>query len=212
MKADNASLMLRACALAACSVLVLALGGCAAGMMENVRVNLHPYQPEGAARAGSVASRAAVAIEPVKDARREAVGSMIGERTTIGAVSMGSIEMEPVPTAVMAQVLKAELKGMGFTIVDSGGELTIAAQLTKFQVTTPATPIYWDMNGVVELDVTATGRGGRKHVAQYAAKCTDRTYVFPSQELITNVVSACVREIGAKVRGDAALAGFLGAG
>jgi len=211
MKMGNAFLALRARTLAACGVLVLALGGCAVEMMENVHVSLHPYQPEGAARAGAAASRAAVAIEPVRDARRETVGSMIGERTTIGAVSMGSIEMEPVPTAVMAQVLKAELKGMGFTIVDSG-ELRVGAQLTKFQVTTPATPIYWDMNGVVELDVTATGPGGRKHVAQYAAKCTDRTYVFPSQELITNVVSACVREIGAKIRGDAALVRFLASG
>ncbi len=212
MKIGNASLALRVRTLAACSVLVLALGGCAVEMMENVRVSLQPYQPEGAAGAGAAASRAAVVIEPVRDARREAVGSTIGERTTIGAVSMGSIEMEPVPTAVMAQVLKAELKGMGFTIVDSGAQLRVGAQLAKFQVTTPATPIYWDMNGVVELDVTATGPGGRKHVAQYAAKCTDRTYVFPSQELITNVVSACVREIGAKIRGDAALVRFLSSG
>jgi uncharacterized lipoprotein YajG len=127
---------------------------------------------------------------------------------TLG-VSMGMIEMKPIPTEMMTQMLATELTKMGGKVVSAGEEVRIAARLTKFQVVTPATPLYWDINGSIELDLSAIAQGGRKHDARYAATCTDRTYVFPSEEIIRNVVSACVREIGARVRADTALATFL---
>jgi len=193
--------------IAMCCAAVLALGGCA-GALENVVVSLPAYDAGGGAAA---APRATVRVDPVRDARTNAVGSLIGERTTIGNVSMGAIEMKPLPTAAMSQMLRAELARMGFRVADSGERFRISAQLQTFQVTTPATALYWDMDGVIELAVTATGPDGRKHDARYAAKCTDRTYVFPSEELIRNVVATCVKDIGAKVRGDGALNGFLDA-
>jgi hypothetical protein len=41
------------------------------------------------------------------------------------------------------------------------------------------------------------------------AKCTDRTFAFPSNDLIGGVVTACLKEIGSKLRKDAALIGVL---
>lgn len=200
----------RARSLAIGCVLFLSLGGCA-GAMENVLVNLQPYESPGRGNGASAPQRAAVLIEPVADARRDIVGNAIGERTTIGNISMGGIEMEPIPTVVLTQVLRAELMGLGFSVVAAGEQFKIGARATKFRVSTPATALYWDMDGVIELDVTVSGKGGKTHDARYEAKCTDRTYVFPSEELITKVVSACVKDIGAKIRGDAALIGFLSA-
>ena len=62
-------------AFAIASLLALFAGGCAGP--QNVMVNLGPYQPQGAEGAASTA-RGAVRIEPVRDARTNAVGSLIG--------------------------------------------------------------------------------------------------------------------------------------
>lgn len=192
-------------AIAASCMLMLFAGGCAPGM-QNILVNLRPYEPQRGNPAGALAK---IRIGPVTDGRGDAVGSMIGERTTLGNVSMGAIELDPLPTDVMARLLKAEFAQMGYSVVSSAERFTIGARVRKFAVVTPATMLYWDMNGTIGLEVTATARDGRQHLARYDATCTDRTYVWPSEALIGNVVSACVREIGAQLRGDAALAGFM---
>lgn len=193
-------------AFAIASLLALFAGGCAGP--QNVMVSLGPYQPQGAEGAAPTA-RGAVRIEPVRDARTNAVGSLIGQRTAFAGAPMGDIEMSPIPTDVIGQLLRTEFVQMGYSVANGAHQFTVASQLRQFQVLTPATALYWDINGSVELAVTVTGRDGRKHDASYAAACTDRTYVYPSEDLIAKVVGGCVRDIGAKLRGDAALAGFL---
>jgi uncharacterized lipoprotein YajG len=191
--------------LLACSALLLSLTACAPGM-QNVRVDLRPYEAQ---RATPAASPAKVRLEPVRDARADAVGSLIGERTTIGSVSMGSIDLNPLPTDVMAQLLRAEFTQMGHIVVVAEEQYTVGARLRKFQVTTPATAVYWDINGAIELEMTVTAQGGSRQDARYAATCTDRTYLFPSEGLIGKVVAACVGKIGADLRGDSALTKFM---
>lgn len=188
------------------AVLLLA-AGCAPGM-QNVRVELPAYPAPGAARAAE--GRPPVRVEAVKDSRSDSVGSHIGERTTIGNISMGSIELEPLPTDVIAALLRAELAGMGHGLVKADERFTVAAQLRRFQVLTPATALYWDLNGAIELELSVRSREGRTHEARYAATCTDRTYLFPSEDLIRKVVAACVGRVGESLRADVALARFLG--
>lgn len=187
-------------------ILVLSLAGC---VTENVSVNLPPYEPQAVERKGQAEPSAKLRVEAVKDARGDAVGSLVGQRTTFDK-PMGGIELNPPPTSVIAQVLRTELAQMGYSVVDSSEEFTVAAQLRKFQVVTPNTALYWDINGAIELDLAVTARGGKKFDARYAVTCTDRTYVYPSEEIIGNVVSACVGSLGAKVRGDATLSKFIG--
>jgi uncharacterized lipoprotein YajG len=124
---------------------------------------------------------------------------------------MGTIETYPVPTALIATVLKEELVGMGLDVLDSGEQFRIGAQLNKFLVTTPNTALHWDVTGDVELAVSATRPDGARHEARYVATCTDRTYSGPSEEIIASVVVACLKDLGGKLRGDAALSAFLGA-
>lgn len=190
-------------AVAACCTLLLFASGCAS----NVLVNLRPYEAQAGNPTGSLAQ---IRIEAVKDARADAVGSMIGERTTIGNVSMGGIDMNPPPTDVMARVLKTEFTQMGYAVVSAAEQFTIGARLRRFQVLTPATALYWDITGAIELEMAVTARDGTKHEARYATTCTERTYVWPSEDIIGSVVSACLGKVGAGIRGDAALAGFLG--
>lgn len=189
--------------LALASLLTLLAGGCAGP--QNMTVSLGPYEPQGT----RAAARGTVRIEPVKDARTDAVGSMIGQRTAFADVSMGDVEMSPLPTDVMGGLLRTEFAQMGYSVVNSGQQFTVGARLRRFQLVTPATAMYWDINGSVDLDVTVTAQGGGKHDASYSATCTDRTYVYPGEELIGKVLAACVRDVGAKLRGDASLAQFL---
>jgi hypothetical protein len=173
------------------------------------QVLIKPYAALPAARAAGAAPRVSVRVGPLRDARRDGVGTLIGERTTLGNISLGMIEMQPPPLEAASQVLKAELSALGFGATTDAGAASVGGQLTKFVVSTPATALYWDINGVVELELVAQGRGGRKHEARYVANCTDRTFAFPSNDLIGGVVTVCLKEIGSKLRKDTALIGVL---
>ena len=173
------------------------------------QVQIKTYAAPSTERARTSSPRAGVRIGPVRDARRDSVGSLIGERTTIGSISLGMIEMQPPPAEALSSVLKAELTSSGFDITTDDKAASVGGQVTKFLVTTPATALYWDINGVVELELVAQGRDGRKHEGRYLANCTDRTFAFPSADLISGVVMACLREIGAKLRKDNVLASIL---
>lgn len=186
---------------------LLIAAGCAPGM-ENVRVDMPAYQAVGAP-SSPAAAPAKVKVGAIVDARQDSVGSHVGERTTVGNVSMGSVELEPPPTILMAQVLRAELGKMGHQVVSGGAQVSVGGKLLKFQVRTPATAVYWDVNGEVELALAAMRAGGAAYEARYAATCTDRTYVWPGEEIIGKVLADCAAKIGAGLRADGALAAFL---
>jgi hypothetical protein len=178
----------------------------------NAQVQIKRYVALSTERARASSSPSSnVRVGPIRDARRESVGTLIGERTTLGSISLGMIEMQPPPAEALSSVLKAELTSAGFGITTDDKAANVGGQVTKFLVTTPATAFYWDINAVVELELVAEGRDGRKHEGRYLANCTDRTFVFPSSDLISAVVMACLTEIGAKLHKDNALAGILAA-
>jgi len=190
------------------ALLCLLLAAGCGGAMENIRVDLPAYRPAGAPPSAP-ASPASVRIEPVSDARSDSVGSYVGERTTLGDISMGSVDLEPPPTAAVAQVLRAEIERMGHRVVASGEQVSVSGRLLKFRLVTPATAVYWDINGEVELALTAKRSAGAAFESRYAVTCTDRTYVWPGEEIIGKVFADCAGKLGASLRGDAALASFL---
>ena len=98
---------------------------------------------------------------------------------------------------------------MGFKTVDAGESAQISAQLSRFQIVTPATALYWDINGAIELVLEATASGNKKHDARYSVECTQRTYSWPSDEIIVAVLQSCLKDLGGKIHGDAELASFL---
>lgn len=183
--------------------------GCAG--MENVLITLPTYQTHLTERKASSGLPAKIHVEPLKDVRRDVVGGLIGERTTIGNHSMGDIEMSPIPANILRQLLNSELSALGYKIVDSDEEFRIDAQLKKFEVVTPATAIYWDVNGAIDLNLATVNRVGKTHNSHYTATCTERTYLWPSESIITRVVTGCLGKIAASLQDDTALASFLGA-
>lgn len=190
----------------AISVLVT---GCAG--MENLLITLPTYQTHLKERKASSGLPVKIHVEPLEDQRRGAVGGLIGEKTTIGNAPMGNIEMNPIPTNILEQLLKSELKALGYKIVGSDEEFRIDAQLKEFKVVTPATALYWDVNGAIDLNLTIVHRWGKIHNSHYTATCTDRTYIWPSEGIITGVVNDCLGKIAASLQDDTALASFLGA-
>ena len=185
--------------------LIALLAGCASGL-SNVMVPLAPYAAAPSAPDRSGAAHAALTLEPVRDARRELVGSLVGERTTLGNISMGLIETIPPPVTVMSSLLQAELTGLGFGLAGAGSTLRAAPRLVRFEVRTPATALYWDIEGNVALELGITRAGAFAHAALYEAQCSDRTYAWPGETLIAQVLSACLKDLGAKLRADGELA------
>jgi hypothetical protein len=181
------------------------------GALGTARVQIKPHAAAPAERAAGAATRGSVRIAALRDGRRDGVGTLIGERTTLGNVSLGMIEIQPPPVEALGQVVEAELSALGYGTTTDAGAASVAGQVTKFLVSTPATALYWDINGVVELELVAQARDGRKHEARYLANCTDRSFAFPSNDLIGGVVTACLKQIGARLRKDSALIGILDA-
>ena len=75
--------------------------------------------------------------------------------------------------------------------------------MVKFWVQTPSTPVYWDIISEIELKLTVRPRGEDKIVEKtYSVKGKDRTYVWPTENLLTKVVSDTVRSLMYEIRQD----------
>lgn len=148
-----------------------------------------------------------VYIGPVRDARSLARGKVIGERTALG-VSLGKIDVSPSPAAIIRELLAAELEKLGYRNTPAGAQIEIDTRLTRFEVETPSTALYWDVNGVIAIDV-GIKRDAERQRFHFEATCTDRTFLALSQPLLKGVLSACLTSLGTKIREDHAFAQLL---
>lgn len=172
-------------------VLAIFLAGCATGSQQLV-VPVDTAAITGAAAGGAPAS---VKIE-VTDARE--VIRM--ERTTVGAVSMGRIVLKPQETDLVRAVVTSRLNAAlakGAATPDS-----VACAISTFDVITPATALYWDVTTNIALELRVRGD---KRLASGTA--TERTYSWPSEELIARVTAGALRQTAAEL--DKAFAELL---
>jgi hypothetical protein len=167
---------------------------------------LHELKRDSAA--GASLERTPVHIAPVRDARTIARGKVIGERSALGA-SMGIIDVSPSPVAIIRQLLAEEVTKLGYRSAKAGDGIDIETRLTKFEVQTPSTALYWDINGLIAIDVEVKRSPDRRQLFHYETTCTDRTYVWPSEPVVKGVVSACLISLGTNVREDRALVQLL---
>jgi hypothetical protein len=174
--------------------LVILLAGCATGRDELIV----PVDVAAAAGAPAAASPAAMKVE-VTDARK--VIRM--ERTTLGAVSMGRIVLRPPEADLVRAVVGARLQAAlakSAAVPDA-----LACEIRTFDVVTPATALYWDVTTNVELVLRV--RGAERTVSGTA---TERTYSWPSEEMIARVTTGALRQTAAEL--DKAFAGLLSGG
>jgi len=131
-----------------------------------------------------------------------ALPGRIGERKTVGDISLGMIIIEPTPGPLVANAFAAELRAAGHKVVDSGAAATLRGEIQRFTLRTDVTAVYWDV--VVDTSVaTVATKGAASSTGHYNAHCTDRTYIYPSAQVITGVVNTCVADLAHQFRDDA---------
>lgn len=166
------------------------LAGCATGRDELV------VPVDVASVAGAPAAAPAAVKLEVADAR-----TLIRmERTTVGAVSMGRIVLRPGEADLVRALVDSRLQAAlakGAATPDS-----VACAIRTFDVVTPATALYWDVTTNIELAVRV--RGAERIVS---ASATERTYSWPSEELIARVTKGALRQAAADL--DKAFAALL---
>ena len=129
----------------------------------------------------------------VKDSRKEAVF----RRTTIFDIQMSHIELYPPVPELVRRMVEAAVDRLLASRVENPPE-TIECKIAVFDIRTPATMLYWDVETRMEL--TLHGRGWSRTVL---ASASERTFLWPSQEIIARVVRAALSQ--AEERTDQAL-------
>lgn len=190
-------------------LLVAAVAGCA-GTAGDVTVAVPPHVATQTHDALSGIGPVAVAVPEF----REQVGTgvlpgRIGERKTLGNISLGKVSVTPLPGQIVADAFRTELVAAGARVVPSGGEATINGTVKKFSMRTDVTATYWDVIGATAVSVTAK-RNGQAATSDYQANCKDRTYVYPGATIIGSVMHECVNDLARQFRGDRRIAHVLG--
>jgi hypothetical protein len=140
---------------------------------------------------------------PPTDAREER--ARIGERTAAFEVSMGSVFFDRQVPAFLAEAIAADLLGAGHTINVGGPGRPVSIEVTRFWTHTNTTALYWDVIGNIEVGVSVGSESDEADVrtASFTCEQTKRTYAWPSLDLVTGVMDACLVELLASVRDDA---------
>jgi len=166
------------------------LAGCATGGQQLV------VPVDAAAIAGPASGARATKLE-IADIRQ--VIRM--ERTSIGAVSMGRIVLQPQETELVRAVVGSRLDA---ALARHGGAApeSVYCGIRVFDIITPATALYWDVTAKVELLLRV--RGSERVVSGSA---TERTYAWPSEEIIARATTGALRQAAAEL--DKAFAELL---
>lgn len=130
-----------------------------------------------------------LALVKVNDLR--APGVAASKREAAFGVPMGNITFHPPETQLVKRLLEVELarrlRKSGVTAPQE-----YVCEIVEFGVNTHTTPLYWDMVGRVRLVL----RHGAKEYP-LSGTSTERTYVWPGEDLIIRVIDGSLRQIAA---------------
>lgn len=177
------------------------LAACAGVQDTTVTVPAHVADTSGSLL--TTVSKRSVTVSPFTFDR--GIGELpgrIGERTTVGDVTMGYVTVTPPPEVLFTNAISAELRAAGHTV--SGGPSRVSGKVTRFVLSTPATALYWDVTIDAALSVNVNGR-----VVSYSDRCVQRTYGWPSDDLIAGLSRTCVGRIADMFSRDRRVASAL---
>lgn len=110
------------------------------------------------------------------------------QRTAAFGVAMDRIIQDPtVPELVSTMVETKSDEILGRQDASQPEEIT--CEIRTFEIATPATLLYWDVNTRIELLLRVRGQD-----REVSATATERTYIWPSEEMITRVVNEALRQ------------------
>ncbi len=140
-------------------------------------------------------TRAALADVFVDDTRVPAERS--SAREAAFGVSMGAIAFEPNELAIVEQTLESELARL-LEQGDYESSQFFECELLAFDVRTKPTTLYWDVVGRVALRLKL-----RHGSLELSGTHTERTYIWPGEEIIEEVVRQSLAQVVAQLRAAA---------
>jgi uncharacterized lipoprotein YajG len=127
----------------------------------------------------------------------------IGERHAAFNVSMGNIYTNRDVAAFITEAVQNELLASGNKIADKPQYIKVSGDVMKFWIWTDTTALYWDIIGEIEVNLNAESPKSNNSIKKsYTATSKKRTYVYPSQELVEEVVTELIRKLMLQVRKD----------
>lgn len=179
------------------------------GVTEDITVDIQPHKaPEKASALSGVPPVPVEVVEVREPGGTGLLPGRIGERKTIGNISMGLVSVSPPVGRLLTDMLRAELTAAGHRLGEGGGKVKITGEIRSFALRTDVTPVYWDV--VVDADVVIeAAASGSSETSEYIAQCTERTYLWPGEGIITRVVRACIDDIAQQFRDDQEIAAVL---
>jgi hypothetical protein len=141
-------------------------------------------------------------LRPIRDSRPDK--RRIGERTAAFDVSMGNVYFARSVPEFIAETVADELRAAGHTVDEPGGGREVEIELVTFWAHTDTTPLYWDVVGEIELrvQVLPAGVGHTMSPHEFSCRQSKRTYVWPSEKLMSGVLDDCLQELMAALRTD----------
>lgn len=114
---------------------------------------------------------------------------LIGRRQAAFGVPMGDIFSERPIFEIMRDAVKTELIRNGHSIVTDNEDIVMKGEIRKFWVGTDVTALYWDVIGEVSIALEVKHPAGLAILfGPYSGKNVERTYVNPSEEIVTRVI------------------------
>jgi hypothetical protein len=164
-------------------LVLIALCGLLFGCIGNVNVRINDLQNAGDNLLAQV---------KVNDQR--APDSILSKREAAFGTPMGDITFNPPEPKMVGNMLEIELTKL---MREKGIQTKkdFSCDLMEFAVSTKATPLYWDLLGRIRLVLKQNGK-------EYSmvGKQTERTYVWPSETLITKVVEESLGQIRTQLK------------
>jgi hypothetical protein len=114
------------------------------------------------------------------------------ERTSLGGSRMGKITLKPPVTELIRLAVEAKLVDI-LERADITNPQTVHCVIRIFDIKTPMTLLYWDINTTIELVLRV---GDQERIVTGMA--TERTYIWPSQEIIERVTTKALQQVSAE--------------
>ncbi len=130
----------------------------------------------------------------------------IGVRQAAFGAKMSDIFLSRDVSDLFREAIVDELRAEGHEIVSAQEDdaLAVEGKILDFWVKTPATVLYWDVSAdkAVEFTIEAFGETMEPFKKSYTCSSKKRTYLWPTNKLITGVLDSCFVEVLENFRND----------
>jgi hypothetical protein len=95
------------------------------------------------------------------------------------------------------EMVVSDLQAAGHSLVKSGPGIPLEIAINRFSAGTETTALYWDI--IADIDLSATAGNLERG---FTCRTSERTYVWPTEELFDTVVDRCLKDLMRGFRTD----------